>query len=346
MMEMGELFEWEIMLYSSDAGVACLWSYRYGGWYVKSTCARPNILFGRMPNTSRLHCMEKLYRLNVPSMIYGTWKRKRFLVEKSTQKTEALFFETMFLDFADNYEKKGLFEILQEKMEVPRFKRFFKNSKLNRLVKIFQETIRLLACHHRLLTSGVSWDIDHQYKTPNQFQAFCFALRYRIQYFDKYWLLRCYISQLPTESETSNTSRLALQLNEHDFNFGDSQLEQKQESVCFTYNNRSLKEFVRHLVAIIFMSFLVIFFQLSSFHLIFGLIIIQGIICLWLRWKSVFTDHFCIMIGSLHENDLLADTNAFPKTRHELLLISEHALQFVSKLIGSKLSIATPITFL
>ena len=63
--------------------------------------------------------------------------------------------------------------------------------KFHRLVETFHEGTRLLAHHHRLIAIGVECTHDHQKKAPNQRQALYIAVRYKIQFYDEYWLLGC-----------------------------------------------------------------------------------------------------------------------------------------------------------
>ena len=56
---------------------------------------------------------------------------------------------------------------------------------------MIQEATRLLAVHHGLIAKGVDCERKHQYRTIGAVRATCLALRYRIQYYDEFWLLEC-----------------------------------------------------------------------------------------------------------------------------------------------------------
>ena len=89
-------------------------------------------------------------------------------------------------------EKKTRNELLEDKIQQPRFNWLYKHSKSYRLVKILQEATRLLALHHGLILKGVDCERKHQYRTIVSLRAVWLALRYRIQYYGDFWLMECW----------------------------------------------------------------------------------------------------------------------------------------------------------
>ena len=52
-------------------------------------------------------------------------------------------------------QKRGVFELLEDKIQLPRCSKFYKNSKIYRLLKFIQEATRLLVVHNGLIVKGL-----------------------------------------------------------------------------------------------------------------------------------------------------------------------------------------------
>ena len=116
---------------------------------------------------------------------------KALCCRKVYTRDRGIRFRNYVMGLCRQIQKKGLFELLEDKIISPRYTNLYKSSKLLRLVKIIQEATRLLARHHGLVTKGIDCNQNHEYKTLGFIKAFYLAARYRIQYYDEYWLLEC-----------------------------------------------------------------------------------------------------------------------------------------------------------
>ena len=116
---------------------------------------------------------------------------KALSCRKVYTRDRSIRFRNYVMGLCRQIQKRGIFELLEEKILLPRFNWLYKNSKIYRLVKIIQEATRLLAVHHGLIQKGVDCDRKHQYKMIGSLRATSLALRYRIQHHDEYWLLEC-----------------------------------------------------------------------------------------------------------------------------------------------------------
>ena len=96
----------------------------------------------------------------------------------------------MSWDFADKYKNEVYSSCWKTKYNYPDSTGCTK-TQIYRLVKIIQEATRLLAVYHGLIAKGVDCERKHQYRTIGALRATCLALRYRIQYYDEFWLLEC-----------------------------------------------------------------------------------------------------------------------------------------------------------
>ena len=140
--------------------------------------------------------MERKYRLNVPMTIYGTQRWELCAVKEHIQKTKENFPANLFFNSLNKY-KGGVVWKLTGQDWISSFHKFFKNSKLYRLMKIFSEATRILVFHKELLTEEMQFSIAYQYKISNHFNAICLAIWYQIQYYDKDWLLECWLHFSP-----------------------------------------------------------------------------------------------------------------------------------------------------
>ena len=116
---------------------------------------------------------------------------KALACRKVYTRDRSIRFRNYVMGLCRQIQKRGIFELLEDKIQLPRFNWLYKNSKIYRLVKIIQEATRLLAVHHGLILKGVDCERKHQYRTIGPLRAACLALRYRIQYYDEFWLLEC-----------------------------------------------------------------------------------------------------------------------------------------------------------
>ena len=116
---------------------------------------------------------------------------KALSCRKVYTRDRSIRFRNYVMGLCRQRQKRGIFELLENEIRLPRFTWLYKSSKLYRLVKIIQEATRLLAVHHWLVEKGVDCDRRHQYKTPSFFKATCLALRYRLPFYDEYWVLEC-----------------------------------------------------------------------------------------------------------------------------------------------------------
>ena len=116
---------------------------------------------------------------------------KALACRKVYTRDRSIGFRNYVMGLCRQIQKRGIFELLEDKIQLPRFNWLYKNSKIYRLVKIIQEATRLLAVHHGLIAKGVDCERKHQYRTIGPLRATCLALRYRIQYYDEFWLLEC-----------------------------------------------------------------------------------------------------------------------------------------------------------
>ena len=116
---------------------------------------------------------------------------KALACRKVYTRDRSIRFRNYVMGLCRQLQKRGIFELLEDKIQLPRFNWLYKNSKIYRLVKIIQEATRLLAVHHGLILKGVDCERNHQYRTIGSLRATCLALRYRIQNYDEFWLLEC-----------------------------------------------------------------------------------------------------------------------------------------------------------